>query len=174
MGVVSIVAIVGAIGTIFLLRPDSGIGGTPIGELVGAPDPGPDDVGAPDAVDPGVLVTETVVPLALDDFVYTGYTCEQGAEYRITATSEGAMHDGSPVGPKGLSDGASTESPPYAYPLASLLVGVRGSDTLELVGSDGTYTCPGTAEMKLTVNDVVNLGGNAGQFRAKIFLISGG
>ena len=52
--------------------------------------------------------------------------------------------------------------------------GVRGSDTLELVGSDGTYTCPSTAEMKLTVNDVVNLGGNAGQFRAKIFLISGG
>ncbi len=119
-------------------------------------------------------MTEKVVPLALVDFVYTEHTCEQGDEYRITATSEGATHDGSPVGPRGLSDGASVESPPYAHPLASLLVGVRGSDTLEFIGSDGTYTCPSTAEMKLTVNDIVNLDGNAGQFRAKIFLISGG
>ena len=63
---------------------------------------------------------------------------------------------------------------PTHTPLASLLVGVRGSDTLELVGSDGGYTCPSTAEMKLTVNDVVNLGGNAGQFRVRIFLIPGG
>ena len=174
MGVVSIVAIVGAIGAVALLRPDSGLGGTPIGELVGAPDPGGDDGRTPDPADQGVLVTEKVVPLALVDFVYTEHTCEQGDEYRITATSEGAMHDGSPVGPRGLSDGASVESPPYAHPLASLLVGVRGSDTLEFIGSDGTYTCPSTAEMKLTVNDIVNLDGNAGQFRAKIFLISGG
>ena len=174
VGIVSIVAIVGAIGTVSLLRPDSGIGGTPIGELVGAPDPGGDDPRAPEAGDPGVLVTENIVPLAYDDFVYTEYTCEDGAEYRITATSEGAMHDGSPVGPAGLSDGASAESPPYAHPLASLLVGVRGSDTLEFVGSDGTYTCPSPAEMKLTVNDVVNLEANAGQFRVRILLIRGG
>ena len=174
MGVVSIVAIVGAIGAVSLILPDSSIGGIPIGELVGVPDPSRDDDRAPDAGDPGVLVTEEVVPLALEDFVYTEHVCEQGDEYRITATSEGAMHDGSPVGPDGLGDGASTESPPFPHPLASLLVGVRGSDTLEFVGREGTYTCPSTAEMKLTVNDVLNLAGNAGQFRARFFLISGG
>jgi hypothetical protein len=171
--VLSIVAIVGAIGAVSLLRPDSGLGGTPIGELIGAPDPGADEVRGPSGGDPGVLVTENVVPLTYDDFIYTGYTCTEGAEYRITATAEGAMHAGSPVGPEGLADDAGGETPPYAHPLASLLVGVRGSDALEFVGSEGTYTCPSEAEMKLTVNDVVNLEGNAGQFRARLFLISG-
>ncbi|RZS68806.1 CHAT domain-containing protein [Agromyces ramosus] len=174
VGVVSIAAIVGAIGAVTLLRPDSGLGGTPIGEFVGAPDPVRDDARTPDEADAGVLVTEKVVPLDYEDFVYTEYVCQPDAEYRITATSEGATHDGTPVGPNGIGDGAGAESPPYAYALASLLVGVRGSDAMEFVGSDGAYTCQSSAEMKLTVNDVVNLERNSGHFRVRISQVSGG
>lgn len=164
----------GAIGAVTLLRPDSGLGGTPIGEFVGAPDPVRDDARTPDEADAGVLVTEKVVPLDYEDFVYTEYVCQPDAEYRITATSEGATHDGTPVGPNGIGDGAGAESPPYAYALASLLVGVRGSDAMEFVGSDGAYTCQSSAEMKLTVNDVVNLERNSGHFRVRISQVSGG
>ena len=82
------------------------------------------------------------------------------------------MHDGVPVGPEGLGEGESSEAPSYpAFPLASLLVGVRGSDTLVYVGSDGSYTCPSGSEMKLGVNDL-NVEANSGQFNATIWKLS--
>jgi len=118
-------------------------------------------------------VKEEVVSLSDYEWTYTGHSCEVGDTYRITATGEGAMHEGSSVGPEGLSDDEGAETPPYPYPLASLLVGVRGSDTLQFVGSETTFTCPSASEIKLGVNDYSHLEGNSGLFRAKISQISG-
>jgi len=172
VGLVAVVAIAGASTVLSVLRLDP-TGGTLIGESTDSLDRGPADGQATDAADPGVLVKEEVVSLTEYDWTYTGHSCVVGDEYLITASSEGAMHEGSPVGPMGLSDGESTETPPYDYALASLLIGVRGSDTLEFVGSEATFACPSASEIKLGVNDDTHLEGNSGQFRAKIWRISG-
>ena len=173
VGLVAIVAIAGAVTTVSVLRFDPGTDRILIGEAADPLDPVPNNGQATDAAGTGVLVKEEVVSLTEYEWKYTGHSCEVGDTYTITASADGAMHEGSSVGPEGLSDDESTETPPYPYPLASLLVGVRGSDTLQFVGSETTFTCPSASEIKLGVNDYSHLEGNSGQFRAKISQISG-
>ena len=171
VSLIALVAIGAGVATVALLRPPAveqiltGVPGNPLGEdeIMGSPS---------DLAAPWVKVKDEVIPLTLDDWKYTGHFCTMGAEYRITAHGEGSMHDGVPVGPEGLGEGESSEAPSYpAFPLASLLVGVRGSDTLVYVGSDGSYTCPSGSEMKLGVNDL-NVEANSGQFNATIWKLS--
>ncbi|WP_173922669.1 CHAT domain-containing protein [Agromyces sp. Marseille-P2726] len=167
---IAALAIAGAITTVALVRPPAveqiltGSTGQPVDadELTGQP---------ANAASAGEFVKQEAVFLTDYDWTYTQVVCDIGDEYRITAKADGSLHEGAAVGPDGLE--AVIEQAPYPdYPLAALLVGVRGSNTLELVGSNGTYTCPSRSELKLGVNDDTHLEGNAGQFTATVWKLS--
>jgi hypothetical protein len=171
VSVIAVLAIAGAITTVAVLRPPV-VEQILTGSTSGPVDPDELSGQPTDSEAAGVFVKQEAVFLADYDWTYTQVVCNVGDEYRITAKADGAFHEGTAVGPDGLGD--TTEQAPYPdHPLAALLVGVRGSNTLELVGADGTYTCPSQSEMKLGANDDTHLEGNAGQFTVTIWKLSG-
>jgi hypothetical protein len=117
-------------------------------------------------------VDEVTVHLNDADWTPTAVHCVAQQRFYISASGEG-RHDGVSVGPAGLTD---PDAVPHAYyegiPTAAVIATLNDANVVEPIGAGAYYECATECDIRVSINDYLNLEANEGEFTVRIHKVS--